>query len=640
MARNIDIFMSNAAGQTIQVCARANANCGSWTLINNPCQLTNNPTNILPGQTGRVSLNANTNDNICLALWDGPSIIANTPPTRTIELPITSNSSGFEIQWSSGVLRLIRTLCMTSVPANISSGDPIVYYQNNTFGTVLVCIDSIFGCTDQTRGNNNCGPNAIAVTPGQLFRAPIANFRTALCIASWLNPDFLPGTAPPTNITTIGPDPSISAILINVSPIGIFSSTTYYTCDPTTGPPTTVIVHNCYNVTMTINQIIDGVPIVVPTTAPLTSMTSATIRISQGALIRLIDLNGIRVSNPYIVPVGSGPSTVFFKSDGTNNSTSCGITPFNPSVTITNCNNNFDAIVEVLDINRGLWVNYIDPTINQSIIIPKTGSRTVSLPVDTNIRLNYIDNNLSQSFAIPNQATVSVYFLPDGIPSTSQICPVLTPPTGGALFGNSNNGTTAGLIRTNGTTAGLIRTNGTTTGVIRNNGTTTGVIRNNGTTFVGRTNGTTASATSANGTLVDIVNNKVTINNCFDSNLNVQISIDNGTNWGNVANTSVNSKSSKVVSILRGLRLRLANSNETTTSGTFTVPNTATSTVFFQANGNVSTSTCDEENRAGFFITIIVVIIIIIIILILLFAFAPKAKPEAGTSSVTHITQG
>ncbi len=564
MARNIDIFVLNTSSTTtIHVCARANTNCQFWTFNDNSCQLDNNLTTILPNQTGRISLNANTGNNICFALWDGPSIIASTPPTRTIELPITSNSSGFEIRWSSGVLRLIRTLCMTSVPANTSSEAPVVYYQNNTSSTVLVCINGTFNCTSQTRGNN-CAPNTITVTPGQLFRTPIASFlgTSAVCITSWLNPDILLSTAPPTNITTVGPDSSISAILINVSPSGVFSSTTHYTCDPTTGPLTTVIVNNCYDVTMTINQIIDSVPIVVPTTSPLDSGTYATIQISKGASIMLFDMNRIRVSNTYIVPEDEGPLTVYFRADNSIDFDSCGITPIIPRVTINNCNTNFNGTLEVVNELTGLWVTFNDPT-GQPVIIPRSGgSRTFSLPVNTKIRLNYGDNNITQSFLVSNPSIVNVFFLPNGTASTSQVCPIL----------------------------------------------------------------------------LSLKSSNVTINNCFNSNLNLQSSTD-GKTWKTINGTTVNAKSSSTVSMEQGLVIRLAHSNETTTSGTFTVPNTATSTVFFQSNGDVSTTTCAEESRTGFFMSIIVIISIIIIIIILLFVFAPRAKTE-GSASEVHVIQG
>ena len=624
MAQKIDIFVSNVnPTQTIQICARTNTNCSSWTFNNNPCQFANNLTTIGPRQNGLISLAVNVNDNICLAVWTTPTIINNPPPNSTIDLPVTANSSGFELQWSTGLIQLIKTLCMTSVPGNTIPQIVDFYYQNNTRSQILVCVNTTFSCNNLNRGTN-CGVNAITVNPGQLFRTQIGSLtNNAVCIASWANSNGLPSSAPPTNVTTIGPNSSISSILIDVSPTNTFCSTTYFTCDPSVSPLTILNINNCYDVFMIIQRLMDGNYVTVQTASPLNPNSSVTVQLPQGTMIRLIDISGTRVSGIFTVPAGPGPATVFFRSDGTNNPNSCGISPpppVNSRVTVNNCNTIKNGLLEVFNGSTGQWISFIDPSTGQSVIISLSSNRTVFIPAGTNIRINYGSGDITQPFTVPNQATVNVYFLPDGTPSTSQICPVLTPPAGGALFSNSNNGTTAGLIRTNGTTAGIIRTNGTT--------------------FVGRTNGTTAFTSNNNVNNVELPTSNVTITNCFDTNLNVQTSTDNGSTWITLPNTSVNAKSSKSVAIIQGLMIRL--SNGTTTSGSFTVPNADTSKVFFQANGGVSTTTCDEENRAGFFITIIVVVIIIIIILILLFALAPKAKPKAetSTSSVTHITQG
>ncbi len=609
MSRNIDIFISNVnPTQTIQVCARNNAECRSWTFNNNPCQSANNATTVLPRQNGRITISSLAGDNICLALWTIPVTIPNPPPNSTINLPITSNSSGFEVQWSVGEIQLVKTLCQTSVPGNVIPQIVDFYYDNNTTSPILVCINQPTSCI-QTRGNN-CGPNAILVAPGQLFHLQVGSLATsAICVNSWSNPNTLPSTAPPTFTTEFGLDSSLTTALITANQ-NFFFPTSYYTCTPSTTPLTTVVVNNCYDVTMVINQLLNGGFINVPTVTPLNPRGSVTIQISQGALIRLSDTNGIRVSNPYIVPTAPGPVTVFFEADGTNNPTSCGVMPIIPRVTINNCNTNFDGILEVLDIIIGQWVTFTDPLTGQIVTIPRSGSRTVSIPANTNIRLNYGGNNVTQSFTIPNQATVSVYFLPNGIPSTSQICPVQNPQSGGALLFSGHNGTTAGVVRNNGVTAGIVR----------NNGVTAGVVRTNGTTFIGSATGPVAGP---------VLTSNVTINNCFDTNLTVQTSFD-GTTWTNLNNISVNSKSNKIVAIVRGLMVRLANSSESTTSGSFTVPFAVTSKVFFQANGDVSTTTCEEERLVGLFVSIIVIIIIIIVVIILLFMLAPRAKPESS----------
>ncbi len=561
MARNIDIFVLNTSSTTtIHVCARANTNCQFWTFNDNSCQLDNNLTTILPNQTGRISLNANNSDNICFAIWVLTGASGNPGPREIIKLRVTSDTSGFVIQWPVILVELFKRLCMTSAPGNIITTDIDFFYQNNTSSQALLCIDNTFNCSSLTRGTN-CGANAITVNPGQLFRTTIAPVNNnAACIASWVDFNSLPSNAPPTNITTIGPDSSIISQLINISSGGVFSSTTYYTCTPSI--PTTVIVNNCYDVTMTINQIIDSVPIVVPTTSPLDSGTYATIQISKGASIMLFDMNRIRVSNTYIVPEDEGPLTVYFRADNSIDFDSCGITPIIPRVTINNCNTNFNGTLEVVNELTGLWVTFNDPT-GQPVIIPRSGgSRTFSLPVNTKIRLNYGDNNITQSFLVSNPSIVNVFFLPNGTASTSQVCPIL----------------------------------------------------------------------------LSLKSSNVTINNCFNSNLNLQSSTD-GKTWKTINGTTVNAKSSSTVSMEQGLFIRLANSNETTTSGTFTVPNTATSTVFFQSNGDVSTTTCAEESRTGFFMSIIVIISIIIIIIILLFVFAPRAKTE-GPASEVHVIQG
>ncbi len=671
MARNIDIFMLNFTNQNIQICARTNVDCGSWTLNNNPCQLANNFTTILATQNGHLSLNASTGDNICLALWTIPplTIRPNPPPNSIINLPVTANSSGYIVQWSRQQIELLRNLCNNSTPANTTPFFGRLFYQNNSPSPVLICIGTNNSCASLTRGIN-CGSNAITIQSGQLFSTTFAPVNTtAACIASWINPSALPSTAPPTNVTTIGPDSSIISQLINVSSTNVFSTTTYFSCDPTTAPLTTLNIHNCYDVTMFTHRLVNGNYVTV-VQGSIASMGMISIGIPQGSMIRLEDSLGIRKSQSFTVPPAPGPVTVFFRADGTNDPTSCGTAPIIPRVTINNCNLIVDGTTQVFNVVSQTWINFQNPDTKTSLIIPAAnGSGTASFPAGTSIRLSYFSSDIptttTDPFTVLSQATVNVSFLPSGAPSTTLVCPALPPPTFMSVAVTMNNcfgqqlnvqhfvdtvwvnlppgpiggGTVfipgGGRINIVLDSGIQLRLASADTPPSITSGSSTVPDTSSTATIFFRTSGVNS------GTTCDINGNgngpppagssSVTINNCFDTTLNVQTSPD-GSTWTTVSGISISANGSRTLVIQQALMVRLANNAETTISGTFTVPTSSTSTVFFRSNGDVSTTSCQaEQRRTGLIIAIIViVVVIIIIIIILIVVFSSGSKPKSS----------
>lgn len=658
MARNIDIFIKNISSTTIQVCARVNADCGNWTFGNNPCQLANNFTTITNSEPGRISLTASTNDNICLALWRLGFSLPNETPVGTITLPITANTSGFKLQWSGGLLQLDKALCMTSVPGNTILQQVDFYYQNNTSSPILVCVNSITTCTDFTRGNN-CAPNTRLINPGQLLGARLLPRRES-CIASWIAPDALPSTAPPTDITTIRVDFSITAIFITVSAAGAFSTTIFYTCDPSTTPITLVNVHNCYEVDMTIQKLEDGVYVdQLTNSVKARDMNIIQIGLPQGTIIRLIDSDSIRISDDYTIGMAPGPETVFFTADGKNNPSACGTAPTLPIVTINNCNARFGTI-EVFRTDTDIYA----PLKGIPRIPGNGGSATVTLPDGTRIRLDYGPNNdPSSPFSIPNQETVNVSFLDDGTPSTDQMCPTAPPPVILVIINMFNcytqnlfaqelkNNVWTNILDTvppGGVPPPLVVDANSIGLAAINNGTQIRLVNDDmsiisaiftvpNTTSISkvffRTDGTASTTTCVLGGSLPpppTGSSNITVNNCFDTSLNIQAS-PNGNTWTDVSGPSVSTDDSRTVVIQQGFKVRLANSDETTISGTFTVPTSSTSTVFFQSGGGVSTSSCEPERRTGLIIIIIViVVVIIIIIIILIVVFSSGSKPKSS----------